>query len=630
MTRAETRPAVVTMVAALGVVFGDIGTSPLYAMKTMLHDAGSIDRTAVYGVTSLVIWTLVLIVSVLFVGMLLRADNEGEGGPLALVALVRRSTTSTRIAVFASVAGMAGVAMFLGDSVITPAISVLSASEGLEVASPSLKVLVLPIAVVLLVGVFVLQRIGSGKIGQIYGPVMCVWFAVLAAGGIGSLVQTPEALEAVSPHWAVLFVLDDPLVGFLTLGAVILAVTGAEALYADLGHFGRKAIARAWLLMVMPALILAYLGEAGAIVRDGHSAAANPFYSVVPGWATIPVLVIATMATVIASEAVIAGAFTLLHQAGGMGFFPYLRTEHTSREEAGQIYLPAANWALAAAVLLVVALFRDSQRLSAAYGIAVSVTFLVTVVLYLLLRHVQNAGRKAQLLLPGFFLLVVLVFFAATVPKVVSGGWVPLVIGLVLFVVMATWWSGRRRLHRAAAEQENDPEEVLAELTSNFDRPRLEGSAIFLTQRKDIAPIALCTVVEFGYPLPEHVLLLSWHVEDTPGAPADRASVSVETFDDRYEGIRAVEVTLGYGERLDVQHVLEAACKEAPDHLGSIDPETARFFVSDPIPRLDRGNGIAMWRQRLFLFIDRLSTDRVDQLSLPRERTIVIGRELDL
>jgi KUP system potassium uptake protein len=543
---------------------------------------------------------------------------------------VRRSTTSTRIAVFASVAGMAGVAMFLGDSVITPAISVLSASEGLEVASPSLKMLVLPIAVVLLIGVFVLQRVGSGKIGQVYGPVMCVWFAVLAAGGIGSLVQTPEALEALSPHWAVLFVLDDPLVGFLTLGAVILVVTGAEALYADLGHFGRQAIARAWMLMVMPALILAYLGEAGAIVRDGHSAAANPFYSVVPGWATIPVLVLATMATVIASEAVIAGAFTLLHQAGGMGFFPYLRTEHTSREEAGQIYLPAANWALAATVLLVVALFRDSQRLSAAYGIAVSVTFLVTVVLYLLLRRVQNPGRKTQLLLPGFFLLVVLVFFAATVPKVVSGGWVPLVIGLVLFVVMTTWWSGRRRLHRAAAEQENDPEEVLAELTSNFDGPRLEGSAIFLTQRKDIAPIALCTVVEFGYPLPEHVVLLSWHVEDTPGAPADRASVSVETFDDRYEGIRAVEVTLGYRERLDVQHVLEAACKEAPDHLGSIDPETARFFVSDPIPRLDKSNGIAMWRQRLFLFIDRLSTDRVDQLSLPRDRTIVIGRELDL
>jgi KUP system potassium uptake protein len=618
------------MVAALGVVFGDIGTSPLYAMRTMLHDAGSIDRTAVYGVTSLVIWTLVLIVTVLFVGILLRADNEGEGGPLALVALVRRSTTSSRIAVFAGVAGMAGAAMFLGDSVITPAISVLSAAEGLEVASPSLKVAVIPIAIVILLGVFVLQRIGSGKIGKVYGPVMVVWFAILAVGGIGSLAQSPGALQALSPTWGARFVLQDPLVGFLTLGAVILAVTGAEALYADLGHFGRPAITRAWLLLVLPSLVLAYLGEAGAILRDGSKAAADPFYSVVPGWATIPVLVTATLATVIASEAVIAGAFTLLHQAGGMGFFPYLRTEHTSRTEAGQIYLPAANWALAAAVLLVVGLFRSSEHLSAAYGIAVSVTFLVTVVLYALLRQVQNPGRRAQLLLPGFFLLVVLIFFAATVPKVVSGGWFPLAIGFVLFVVMTTWWSGRRRLHRAAAEQENDPEDVLADLTANHDGPRLEGSAVFLTQRKDIAPIALCSVVEFGFPLPEQVLLLSWHVEDTPGAPADRTSVSVETYDNRFEGIRAVEVTLGYRERLDVQQVLAAACEEAPDDLGSIDPGTARFFVSDPIPRLDRDNGIAMWRQRLFLLIDRLSTDRVDHLRLPRERTIVIGRELDL
>ena len=355
MTRADSRPAVVTMVAALGVVFGDIGTSPLYAMRTMLHDAGSLDRVAVFGVTSMVIWTLIVIVTVLFVGMLLKADNEGEGGPLALVALVRRSSTSARVAVVASVAGMVGAAMFLGDSVITPAISVLSAAEGLEVANPSLKSAVLPIAVVLLIGVFVLQKVGTGRIGKVYGPIMCVWFAILAVTGLASLAQSPEVLQALSPVWAVRFFLDDPLTAFLTLGAVILAVTGAEALYADLGHFGRPAIARAWLLLVLPALVLAYLGEAGAVMREGSKAAANPFYAVVPDWATIPVLVTATLATVIASEAVIAGAFTLLHQAGGLGFFPYLRTEHTSSEEAGQIYLPAANWALAAAVLVIVA-----------------------------------------------------------------------------------------------------------------------------------------------------------------------------------------------------------------------------------------------------------------------------------
>jgi KUP system potassium uptake protein len=427
------------------------------------------------------------------------------------------------------------------------------------------------------------------------------------------------------------FFLADPATAFLTLGAVILAVTGAEALYADLGHFGRSAIARSWLLLVLPALILAYLGEAGAVVRDGASAASEPFYAVVPGWATIPVLVTATLATIIASEAVIAGGFTVLHQAGGLGLFPYLRTTHTSREEAGQIYLPAANWALAAAVLLVVALFRSSQGLSAAYGIAVSVTFLVNVALYLALVRLRHPGSTLRLLVPGFFLLVVLVFFAATVPKVASGGWVPLAIAGVLFVVMNTWWSGRRRLHRAAAAQENAPSDVIGTITSDAEAPgRIPGSAVFLTEDKEIAPIALCTMVEFGYPLPERVVLLSWHVEDTPGAPADRSSVSVEHFGDQRAGFLGVEVVLGYQQRLDVHHVLEQACEQEHEALAGVDPGTTRYFVSSPIPRLNAGNGIAVWRQRLYLLIDRLSTDRVEHLRLPRDRTIVIGRELDL
>lgn len=420
MARTRDTASLVTMVAALGVVFGDIGTSPLYAMRTMLHDAGSLDRVAVFGVTSMVIWTLVLIVTVLFVGILLKADNEGEGGPLALVALVRRSSTSARMAVVASIAGMVGAAMFIGDSVITPAISVLSAAEGLEVANPSLKKAMLPIALMLLIKIFVLQKVGTGRIEKIYGPIMCIWFAILAVTGLASLAQSPEVLQALSPVWAVRFFLDDPLTAFLTLGAVILAMTGAKTLYADLGHFGRPAIARSWLLLVLPALILAYLGETGAMMRENSKSAANPFYAVVPDWTTIPVLITATLATVIASEAVIAGAFTLLHQANGLEFFPYLRTEHTSHEKADQIYLPATNWALAAAVLLIVALFRDSQRLSAAYGIAVSVTFLVTVVLYLMLQRARNPDSPRALLLPNFFLFIILIFFAATLPKVVT------------------------------------------------------------------------------------------------------------------------------------------------------------------------------------------------------------------
>ena len=321
----------------------------------------------------------------------------------------------------------------------------------------------------------------------------------------------------------------------------------------------------------------------------------------------------------------------MLHQSGGLGLFPYLRTKHTSREAAGQIYLPAANWVLAAGTLLVVAVFRDSERLSSAYGVAVSATFLVTVTLYLLLQRSRHPHSTVRLLVPLAFLAVVLVFFAATLPKVLTGGWAPVTIGALVLVVMTTWWGGRRRLREAAAAEETTPEDVIAEITSSEgNRERLEGSAVFLTQDRHIAPMALCTMVELGYPLPEHVVLLSWHVEDKPGSPADRANVTVDSFEDRYEGVRAVEVTLGYRERLDVTHVLEDAIADEPEALEHIDPATARYFVSEPIPLLNAGNGMAVWRQRLFRLIDRVSTDRVEHLRLPRDRTIVIGRELEL
>jgi KUP system potassium uptake protein len=620
----------VLIIGALGIVFGDIGTSPLYAMRTVLGEGGPLTTETVYGLTSTVIWTMVVIVSVLFVGLLLRADNEGEGGALALLALVRRTSAGARTAMIATVLGIVAAAMFLGDCVITPAISVLSAAEGLEVASPSLKAFVLPVALVLLAGVFVVQRIGSGFIGRFSGPVMVLWFATLAVGGAASLAQRPEVLQALSPHWAVRYFLDDPEVAFLALGAVILSVTGAEALYTDLGHFGRPAITRAWTLAVFPALVLAYLGEASAVVRD-HAAAGNPFYAVMPGWATIPVLVLATMATVIASEAVIAGAFTVLHQAAGLGLFPYLRTRHTSRTQAGQIYLPAANWALAAGVLLVVLVFRESSRLSSAYGVAVSTTFLVTVLLYLLVQHTRGTRTVGREIIAGLSLVAVIAFFVATLPKVATGGWVPVSIGVAVLIVMWTWWSGQRRLAAARGSIELSPEDMLGEIVTSTDpEHRTPGSAVFLTRDSHVAPLALCAVVESGYTLAERVVLLSWHVADTPSAPANDAAVTVDTFGDRYAGILAVTVTLGYRERLDVIHVLEEACAAEPDALSGVDPKTARFFLSEPIPQLNSDNGMAMWRQRLFLLIDRLSTDRIEHLDLPHDRTIVIGRDFEL
>ena len=400
-------------------------------MRTILGESDTLDTTVVYGMTSTVIWSLLLVVTMLYVGVLLGTDNEGDGGLLALLGLLRRSHARARIAVAATILAMVGAAMFLGDCVVTPAISVLAAAEGLEVVDPSLKVAVLPIALAILAGVFVLQRIGTGRIGAVYGPVMVLWFALLAIGGTASIAQAPEVLQALSPHWAIRFFIDDPLTAFLSLGAVILAVTGAEALYADLGHFGRGAITRAWLLIVLPALVLAYLGEASAVTRD-PSAASDPFYAVVPGWATLPVLVLATLATIIASEAVIAGAFTVLHQAGGLGLFPYLRTRHPSPNEGGRIYVPAANWGLAVVVLLIVVVFQSSDRLAAAYGVAVSATILVTVLLFLTLDRTRSGRPTVRQAVGALGLLVMLAFFAGTLPKLVSGGWVPVGIGVVL------------------------------------------------------------------------------------------------------------------------------------------------------------------------------------------------------
>ncbi|HET6938156.1 MAG TPA: KUP/HAK/KT family potassium transporter [Nocardioides sp.] len=625
MKQVRATPAL--MVGALGVVFGDIGTSPLYALRGILAEGNDLSRDTVYGLTSMVIWSLVIIVTVLYLNLLMRVDNEGEGGLLALVALVRRTTKKTRTISAVSVLGMVGASMFLGDSVITPAISVLSAAEGLEVASPSLDRVVLPVAVVILIGVFVLQQVGSGRIGKVYGPVMLVWFGILGVTGAASLARDPQVLAVVSPHWAVLFIVHNPLTAFLSLGSVVLAVTGAEALYTDLGHFGHSPILWSWVALVLPALLLAYLGEAAAVLRD-PSAASEPFYAVVPGWATIPVLVVATLATIIASEAVIAGAFTVIHQAGGLGLFPYLRTRHPSSKHAGQIYLPAVNWCLGVAVLLVVVGFGTSSRLSAAYGVAVSGTMLIDVTVFLVLMRVREARRLPQVVgaLCG---LVVLAFFTASLPKLPSGGWVPVGIGLVLFLVMSTWWSGQRLLAAEGRREEQKPTEVLEAIHGDELR-RIEGAAVFLTRDKEIAPIALRALVNLGHTLPERVVLLSWHVEDKPSAKAHEAAVDIDTFGDRYAGIVGVDVALGYRERLDIGHVLGAACDLEPEALDGVEPDRAIYFVSQPIPRLARDGAMAMWRQRLFLVLDRLATDPAEQLALPRARTIVVGREFEL
>jgi KUP system potassium uptake protein len=611
------------------VVFGDIGTSPLYALRSILHESDASSRADVYGVTSLVVWALVSVVGVLHVAVLLSTDNDGEGGVLALASLLRRGMSRGRLRTAAAVAAMVGAALFLGDSILTPAISVLSASEGLEVAAPSLRHLVVPIAIVILLGVFLLQPVGSGRIGVAYGPVMLCWFLVLGVSGLASLVQDPRTLDALSPTWAVSVLGTHPGTGFLTLGAVVLVVTGAEALYTDLGHFGRRPITTAWWAVVFPALVLAYLGEAAAVLRD-PSNTGNPFYGVVPSWATIPVLVLATCATVIASEAVIAGAFTVLHQAAGLGFFPDLRTVHTSRRHPGQIYQPAANWTLAVAVLVVVATFRSSERLANAYGVTVSATVVLTVVLYLAWAVRQRPRPIAKLALGGATGLVAAVLFAATVPKLAAGGWVPAVIGAFVFALMHTWWTGQGRVATRLRDEELTASELVRTVTEEVELHRLDGHAVFLTHDASVAPLALRAMVDTTKLLPEHVILLSWEVDDAPNASAEETAVRVRDLCGDDWDVVGVSVVLGYHERIDVGHILRSALEQEPERLSSLEPERAIFVVSQLHLGPSRTASWARWRQGLFLAMNRVARDRADQLSLPRDRTVVIGRELDL
>jgi KUP system potassium uptake protein len=615
-------------VGALGVVFGDIGTSPLYAMRAVMSTLGGGSRNPdlVYGVTSTIIWSLVLVVTVLYVALLLRTDNEGEGGLLALVALCRRSTRKSRVAVTVTLVGMVGAAMFLGDSVVTPAISVLSAAEGLDIAAPSISTYILPIALLILAGIFAVQRFGSGRIGNAYGPVMLVWFVILAVFGVRGLLEDPAALQALSPSLAVGYLAGHPATAFVSLGAVVLAVTGSEALYADLGHFGRPAITKAWLWIVLPALTIAYLGEAAAIVSD-PAGASNPFYAVVPGWATIPVLVLATCATIIASQAVIAGTFTVLHQAAGLGLLPVLRTRHTS-DNPQQIYMPAANWTLAVLVLAVVAGFGSSSSLAAAYGLAVSVTILVTTSLYIVLQLLRGARIRALATLP--LALVVAVFLAANAPKVASGGWLTLGIGAVATVLMVVWWAGQRRLD-AARRRDEIPIPDLLDRVLEADEPLHDvgGSAVYLTPDSAVAPMAFDTLVCRQRIVHDVDVVMAWRVLDTPSAP-EHNQVDVEVLSEQRVNVVRIEAVLGYHDRPDVLQLLRQAREKAPDCLEALDVEKTIVFASLPVPVLTRRKTLRRWPQRLFVAMDRLATDPVEQLSLPRDRTVLFGVELEL
>jgi KUP system potassium uptake protein len=630
-TPSKAKAAVV--VAALGVVFGDIGTSPIYTVQTAFDpgDPHPVQASieSVYGIVSLIFWSVTLVVTVKYVLLVMRADNEGEGGIMALIAQVRRvrDKADTRTRYLLVGLGLFGAALFFGDSMITPAISVLSAVEGTEAVEPSLDHLVIPITATILVALFAIQSRGTGAVGRMFGPVMLVWFATIAVLGIHGVTLHPEVLKALSPEHAVDFLFNSGATGFFSLTAVVLAITGVEALYADMGHFGRPAITRAWLLLVFPACILSYLGQ-GALILDDPSAISAPFFQLMPDAGRIPLVVLATAATVIASQAVISGAFSIAHQAAQLEYLPRLRVIHTSEREIGQVYVPAINWLLLVAVLALVLGFQSSAKLAFAYGMAVSGTIAITTVLFFfIVRHRWRRSLWLTSAGAALFLVVELAFLSANLTKLAHGAWLPLTVGVALFAVMATWFRGRELVTEERLRVEGPLRGFIDQLRAN-EPPvtRVPGTAVFMSRGKETAPLAMRTSVDHLHSLHEHVVILSLETVAVPRV-ADSRRLDIDELGYKDDGITFVHASYGYFEHFDVPAMLPLIANagvECP-----LEASEASFFVSKLELEPTDKPGMSRWRKQLFLATSVLAADPADSFRLPRERTLVLGSEIE-
>ena len=609
--------------AALGVVYGDIGTSPLYALRECFHGphAIAVDRANVLGVLSLVVWSLVVVISIKYLAFVMRADNEGEGGILALMALInaqrRRHGLPLRPVVVSL--GLFGAALLYGDGIITPAISVLSAVEGLGVAAPNLAHAVVPTTVAILVGLFWFQSHGTARVGAVFGPVMLVWFAALALLGVAQMVVEPSVVAGVSPLHAVEFFARNGRHGLVILGTVFLVVTGGEALYADMGHFGRRPIRLAWFAVVLPALVLNYFGQGALLLRQAD-AAANPFYRMAPEWALYPLIALASAATVIASQAVISGSFSLTRQAVQLGYWPRVRVDHTSRDEMGQIYVPVINWGLLALTVALVLGFRSSSGLAAAYGIAVTSTMVITTLLfYLAAREVWGWGLVHAVAICGIFLAVDLSFFGANLPKVPHGGWVPLAVAAAVYLVMATWKQGRRILADRLQEKTTALDELQATLKAT--RPlRVPGTAVFLTGNQGRVPPALVHNLEHNHVLHEKVVLLTVLTEDTPHV---RSAGRVHAGE-MAPGIFSVQVRYGFMEDANVPRALKACAGL------DFDPDSTTYFLGRETLLATRRPGMAIWREKLFALLSRNARRATAFFRIPPERVFEVGVQVEL
>ena len=582
------------------------------------------------GVVSLVFWTITIVVSVKYVTFVMRADNNGEGGIMALTALLQGAPFKTRTAkIILITLGILGASLFYGDGVITPAISVLSAVGGLKVAAPSIDEMVIPITIAVLTALFALQRFGTGLVGRLFGPVMVVWFVVIGVVGLSEVIPHPEILRALLPSYGVRFFVDHPGVAFIALGSVVLAVTGAEALYADMGQFGRSPIRRAWFSIVFPALTLNYLGQAALIVRSPDTIQ-NPFYLLVPGWGQLPMVVLATVATVIASQAVISGSFSVTRQAMQLGFLPRMTIRHTSSHQEGRIYVPAANWALFAAVIALVVGFGSATALGSAYGVAVTGTFLLNTTLFLAVAHLLWRTRPGLVVLGAVtFGTVELAFFSSTLTKVVHGGWVPLVIAAGVFAVLTTWHRGREIMTEKRTRKEGSLEEFVRGLKSKGPEiDRVPGTAVFLNADPRTTPMALRANLEHNHVLHENVVVLTVTIDRVPQV-LDRDRLDADDLGDPDDGIMMMTARLGYHDTADIPALLRLAVDEGLLER-SCDLDQASYFVSRTVLVRGTAPGMRRWRERLFLVLWHNSASPIEYFRLPEDRTVTVGEQIQI
>ncbi|NOS88078.1 MAG: potassium transporter Kup [Methylococcaceae bacterium] len=609
--------------SAIGVVFGDIGTSPLYALKEVFHNGLAINELHVLGVLSLIFWSLTLVVTTKYAIFIMRADNKGEGGIIALMALaLKGSSAQPKKMRFIVTIGLLGACLFYGDSIITPAISVLSAVEGLTIISPTLEHFVLPMTAVVLGGLFSIQARGTGKVGKIFAPIMCFWFALLAVLGVINIINEPSVLKAINPYYAIQVLLDLGWHGFLIMGSVVLAITGAEALYADMGHFGLKPIRYAWFSFVFPALLLNYFGQ-GALLLNHPEAIKNPFYLLAPTWALYPMLVISTLATVIASQAVISGAFSVTRQAIQFGYCPRMNILHTSGHEQGQVYIPAINWMMMFLVFVLVFSFQSSSSLASAYGIAVTGTMIVdTVLAFIIIKALWQWNAFSSVSFISLFLTVDLVFFASNSLKIPTGGWLPLVIAAILFLILTTWIKGRKMLAEYMDARRMLFEDLEKKITQQL--VQVDGTAIYLTRSLHGVPLVLLHNLEHNHVLHKTLIVLTIVTTNEPYVDEEHL-VKIRTFGEQRNFYR-VKLYYGFKQTADVRRALDVCVQQGLD----FNPKTASFFIGSEQLAFRNRSPMPAWRRPLFRFLFQNSSSAIDFFKIPVEQVVELGIRIEL